>query len=66
MNEDDKRIIRLDAVRRDKAKAEREAAEAARRAARPPREGIAPVLYWGVVLTLIFALAGGYALVQAL
>lgn len=66
MSDDDKRIIRLDAVRRDKARMEREAARAARRAARPAREGIAPALYWALVLALIFALAGGYALVSAL
>lgn len=60
------RIVRLDAVRRERERAGREAAKAARRAARPPREGIRPALYWGIVVALIFALAGGYSLVAAL
>lgn len=66
MSDDDKRIIKLDAVRRDRERAEREAAKAAKRAARPPREGVSTPLYWGIVMLLIFALAGGYALVAAI
>lgn len=60
------RIVRLDAVRRERDRAAREAAKAARQAARPPREGIRPALYWALVVALIFALAGGYTLVSAL
>ncbi len=60
------RIIRLDAVRRERERAERDAAKAAKRAAQPPRDGIRPVLYWTVVVALIFALAGGYTLFNAI
>ena len=60
------RIIRLDAVRRERERAGRDAARAAKRAAQPPREGIRPALYWGLVVALVFALAGGYSLISAL
>jgi hypothetical protein len=63
---DDRKIVNLGAARRERERAEREAVRAAKRASRPPREGVTPLIYWGVVLVLIFALAGGYALVSAL
>lgn len=63
---DDRKIVNLGAARRDRERAEREAVKAAKRAAQPPREGVAPLLYWGLVVALIFALAGGYALIGAL
>ncbi len=63
---EDRKIVDLNALRRERERAEREAAKAAKRAARPPREGISTAFYWLIVLALIFALAGGYALVGAL
>lgn len=67
MSDDDKdRIVNLNAVRRDKARAERDAERAARRAARPPSEGVSTGLYWGLIALLVFALAGGYTLFAAL
>ena len=63
---DDRKIVNLGAARRDRERADRDAARAAKRAARPQREGVAPLFYWGVVLFLIFALAGGYTLIAAL
>lgn len=63
---DGKKIVDLGAERRAREQAERAAAKAAKRAARPPGEGIRPALYWGVVVILIFALAGGYTLIAAL
>ncbi len=62
----ERKIVDLGAARREREQAEREAAKAARRAAEPPREGVRPALYWAIVVALIFALAGGYALVAAL
>lgn len=62
----ERKIVDLGAARRERERAEHEAAKAARRAAQPPREGVRPALYWGIVVALIFALAGGYSLVAAL
>ena len=60
---DGKKIVDLGAARRARELAER---AAAKRAARPPGEGIRPALYGGVVVVLIFARAGGYTLIAAL
>ncbi|MFT3811150.1 MAG: hypothetical protein QM698_14655 [Micropepsaceae bacterium] len=63
---DERKIVDLNSARRERERAEREAAKAAKRAAEPPRDGVRPALYWTVVVALIFALAGGYTLVAAI
>lgn len=65
-NEENGRIVRMSDVRAARLQAERAAKKAAKRAAQPPREGVRPALYWGIVVALVFALAGGYSLVAAL
>ena len=63
---DERKIVDLNSARRERERAEREAAKAAKLAAQPPREGVRPALYWAVVLVLVFVLAGGYTLVAAI
>ncbi len=63
---DERKIVDLNAARQQRERAEREAARTARRAAQPPREGVSTPLYFALVVVLVLALAGGYALVAAI